>query len=68
VAGGNGSDAGLTKPPWCQFEITPEQKQLKETAHRFAAEEIIPIAARCDEERRGADLRSAPNISFRTVV
>jgi len=34
-----------------QFEITPEQKQLKETAHRFAAEKIIPIAARCDGEQ-----------------
>jgi hypothetical protein len=38
-----------------QFEITPEQKQLKEMAHRFAAEEIIPVAARCDEEQSFAE-------------
>jgi acyl-CoA dehydrogenase len=38
-----------------QFEITPEQKQLKETARRFAAEEIIPIAGRCDEEQTFAE-------------
>jgi acyl-CoA dehydrogenase len=34
-----------------QFEFTPEQKQLKETARRFAADEIIPVAARYDEEQ-----------------
>jgi acyl-CoA dehydrogenase len=38
-----------------QFEISPEQKQLKETARRFAADEIIPIAARCDEEQTFAE-------------
>ncbi len=38
-----------------QFEITPEQKQLKETARRFAADEIIPIAGRCDEEQTFAE-------------
>jgi alkylation response protein AidB-like acyl-CoA dehydrogenase len=34
------------------FDLTPEQQQLKETARRFAAEEIIPVAAQCDEEQR----------------
>jgi alkylation response protein AidB-like acyl-CoA dehydrogenase len=34
-----------------QFELTPEQKQLKETARRFAAEEIIPVAGKYDEEQ-----------------
>ena len=38
-----------------QFEISPEQKQLKETARRFAADEIIPVAARCDEEQTFAE-------------
>jgi hypothetical protein len=28
-----------------QFDLTPEQKQLKDTARRFAADEIIPVAA-----------------------
>ena len=37
------------------FELTPEQRQLKETAHRFALEEIIPVAARYDEEHRFPD-------------
>ena len=32
------------------FELTPEQRQLKETAHRFAVEEIIPKAAQYDED------------------
>jgi acyl-CoA dehydrogenase len=27
------------------FDLTPEQEQLKETARRFAADEIIPVAA-----------------------
>jgi acyl-CoA dehydrogenase len=31
------------------FELNPEQTQLKETARRFALEEIIPVAARYDE-------------------
>ena len=31
------------------FEMTPEQQELKETAKKFAAEEIIPVAAKCDE-------------------
>ncbi|GIW45150.1 MAG: acyl-CoA dehydrogenase [Candidatus Binatia bacterium] len=31
------------------FEMTPEQREMKELARKFAAEEIIPIAARCDE-------------------
>jgi acyl-CoA dehydrogenase len=34
------------------FSLTPEQEQLKETAKRFAAEEIIPVAAKHDEEQR----------------
>jgi acyl-CoA dehydrogenase len=34
------------------FEMTPEQKQLKETARKFAADEIIPAAAKFDEEER----------------
>ena len=34
------------------FEFTSEQRQLKETAQRFAAAEIIPVAARYDEEQR----------------
>jgi hypothetical protein len=29
-----------------QFDLTAEQMQLKETARCFAAEEIIPVAAR----------------------
>jgi acyl-CoA dehydrogenase len=33
------------------FDFSPEQLQLKETAHRFAAEEMIPVAARHDEEQ-----------------
>ena len=32
--------------------MTPEQKQLRETARRFAADEIIPVAAGFDEEER----------------
>ncbi len=31
------------------FEMTPEQRELRELAKKFAAEEIIPIAARYDE-------------------
>jgi acyl-CoA dehydrogenase len=34
------------------FEMTPEQGQLKELARKFAADEIIPVAAKCDEEER----------------
>jgi acyl-CoA dehydrogenase len=33
------------------FDLSPEQQQLKETAHRFAAEEIVPVAAKHDEEQ-----------------
>jgi acyl-CoA dehydrogenase len=33
------------------FDLSPEQEQLKETARRFAAEEMIPVAARYDEEQ-----------------
>src|SRR5262245_56502439 len=35
-----------------QFELTPEQKQLKGTARLFAADEIIPVAAAYDEEQK----------------
>ena len=31
------------------FELTEEQQQLKETARRFAAEHIIPVAAQYDD-------------------
>ena len=34
------------------FEMTPEQSQVKALARRFAADEIIPIATKCDEEER----------------
>jgi acyl-CoA dehydrogenase len=34
------------------FDLSPEQRQLKETARRFATEEMIPVAARYDEEQR----------------
>lgn len=33
------------------LDLTPEQKQLQETTGRFAREEIIPFAARYDEEQ-----------------
>ena len=35
-----------------RFDLSPEQQQLKDTARRFAAEEIIPVAARHDEEQK----------------
>src|SRR5262245_50465076 len=34
-----------------EFELSPEQVQLKETARRFAAEEMIPVAAHHDERQ-----------------
>ena len=34
------------------FELTEEQQQLKDTARRFAAAEIIPKAAQHDEEQK----------------
>jgi alkylation response protein AidB-like acyl-CoA dehydrogenase len=37
------------------FDLTPEQKQLKDTARRFAADEIIPVAAKYDDEQTFAD-------------
>lgn len=37
------------------FELTEEQQQLKDTARRFAAAEIIPKAAQYDEEQRFPD-------------
>ncbi len=37
------------------FELTPEQKQLKETVHKFAVEEIIPVAAKYDKEEHFPD-------------
>jgi acyl-CoA dehydrogenase len=33
------------------FDLSPEQEQLRETARRFALEEMIPVAARYDEEQ-----------------
>lgn len=30
------------------FDLSPEQRQLKDTVHRFAVEEIIPVAAHYD--------------------
>jgi acyl-CoA dehydrogenase len=32
------------------FDLSPEQQQLKETVHRFAVEEIIPVAAEYDKK------------------
>src|SRR3989304_8476823 len=34
------------------FALSDEQTQLKETARRFAVEEMIPVASRYDEEQR----------------
>jgi alkylation response protein AidB-like acyl-CoA dehydrogenase len=34
-----------------RFDLSPEQQALKDTARRFATEEIIPVAARFDEEQ-----------------
>jgi acyl-CoA dehydrogenase len=34
------------------FEMSPEQRELKELARKFAAEEIIPLAAPCDREEK----------------
>ena len=33
------------------FDLSPEQQQLKETARRFAADVMMPVAARHDEEQ-----------------
>ncbi len=33
------------------FDLTAEQQQLKDVARRFAREEIVPVAARHDEEQ-----------------
>ena len=32
------------------FELSPEQRELKDTARRFAATEMIPVAARHDDK------------------
>jgi acyl-CoA dehydrogenase len=32
------------------FDLTPEQQELKELARKFAREEIVPVAAKYDEE------------------
>lgn len=37
------------------FELTEEQRQLKETVHKFAAEEIIPVAAKYDKAQEFPD-------------
>ncbi len=34
------------------FDLSAEQQQLKETARRFAVEEIIPVAGKYDEEEK----------------
>jgi alkylation response protein AidB-like acyl-CoA dehydrogenase len=34
-----------------RFDLSPEQRALKDTARRFAAEGISPVAARFDEEQ-----------------
>ena len=34
------------------FELTEEQKMLKETVTRFVDRDIIPLAAEIDEEER----------------
>jgi acyl-CoA dehydrogenase len=34
------------------FEMSPDQRELKELARKFAAEEIIPLAAPCDREEK----------------
>jgi acyl-CoA dehydrogenase len=34
------------------FDLTPEQVALQDTAHRFAANEIRPVAAECDRDGR----------------
>src|SRR5262249_11814345 len=51
---GKGAPVGLARG-MMQFELTPEQKQLKETARRFAADEIIPVAGKYDEEQTFAE-------------
>ena len=33
------------------FELTDEQRQLKAAAHEFAVKEILPVAAKYDEEQ-----------------
>lgn len=37
------------------FDLTAEQQQLKDTVHRFAVEEMIPLAAQYDKEQRFPD-------------
>ncbi len=37
------------------FELTPEQQQLKDTVHKFAVEEMIPVAAKYDKEQAFPD-------------
>ena len=34
------------------FDLTAEQQELKDLARKFATDEIIPIAAKCDDEER----------------
>src|SRR5574337_39756 len=34
------------------FEMTPEQREMKDLARKFAADEIIPVAPKYDEEER----------------
>jgi len=37
------------------FELTSEQQQLKDTVHKFAVEEMIPVAAKYDKEQEFPD-------------
>jgi alkylation response protein AidB-like acyl-CoA dehydrogenase len=34
------------------FEMSPEQRELKDLARKFAVEEIIPVAAKFDREEK----------------
>lgn len=34
------------------FDMSPEQREMKDLARKFAAEEIIPVAAKFDEEEK----------------
>ena len=44
------------------FDLSPEQQQLKETVHRFAVEEIIPVAAGVRQKRRSAPCRLSESL------
>ncbi|EAN93479.1 putative acyl-CoA dehydrogenase [Trypanosoma cruzi] len=42
------STAGATGPGIC-FELSEQQKEVRDLAHRFAKEKIIPVAAKLDQ-------------------